>query len=423
MKKNAFTLIELLAVIVILSIIALIATPIILGIINDSKEQTNKISAENYIDAVEQAIVRENMKGVFRPEECTIADKVVTCTGYDKPLEVEVDGEVPTGRIIKINNGSVAIGTELIFKEFKATINEEGKLVVDKLDIQEESNIQQEGPEHLAKNNVRAVTESKTGIVPTQDSNGNITPGSEFKIRVSDKILDEKGDIAEYTFFVLSNDGNYVNLIAEQNITIDGIFTSEPQDADEWYVTSSNSYDNRYGPQTAYAYLSKATNNWTNVPIIKSFDYIDEGNQSIPTYGYQNIVTKLDEASGDYITTITPYSSDYGDLVIYKNMRARLPYVSEVIKNSTCNFNSSSCPLWLTNYLSSSNYYSPESGKVNSIEKNTGYWMLSSVEGQRGYVANVDNDGKAFIIYTNESTRGIRPVITVLKSDLLRVMK
>ena len=38
MKKNkAFTLIELLAVIVILAIIALIATPIILGIVEDVK--------------------------------------------------------------------------------------------------------------------------------------------------------------------------------------------------------------------------------------------------------------------------------------------------------------------------------------------------------------------------------------------------
>ena len=36
-RKNAFTLIELLAVIVILAIIALIATPIVLDIIDDTK--------------------------------------------------------------------------------------------------------------------------------------------------------------------------------------------------------------------------------------------------------------------------------------------------------------------------------------------------------------------------------------------------
>ena len=54
--KKGFTLIELLAVIVILAIIALIATPIVLNIINDSKENSNKRSIELYGKAVEQAV-------------------------------------------------------------------------------------------------------------------------------------------------------------------------------------------------------------------------------------------------------------------------------------------------------------------------------------------------------------------------------
>ena len=41
MKKKGFTLIELLAVIVILAIIAVIAVPIVLNIIDDSKENSN----------------------------------------------------------------------------------------------------------------------------------------------------------------------------------------------------------------------------------------------------------------------------------------------------------------------------------------------------------------------------------------------
>ena len=56
--KKGFTLIELLAVIVILAIIALIAAPIILGIINDAKEDSEKRSIENYAHAVELAVAR-----------------------------------------------------------------------------------------------------------------------------------------------------------------------------------------------------------------------------------------------------------------------------------------------------------------------------------------------------------------------------
>ena len=54
--KKGFTLIELLAVIVILAIIALIATPIVLNIINKTKESASLRSAEFYLDAVENSI-------------------------------------------------------------------------------------------------------------------------------------------------------------------------------------------------------------------------------------------------------------------------------------------------------------------------------------------------------------------------------
>ena len=46
---KGFTLVELLAVIVILAVIALIATPIVLSIINDTKESAVIRSAEMYV--------------------------------------------------------------------------------------------------------------------------------------------------------------------------------------------------------------------------------------------------------------------------------------------------------------------------------------------------------------------------------------
>ena len=62
MKVKGFTLIELLAVIVILAIIALIAVPIILNIIDDSKESTVLVSGKNYIRALEQQILSKNIR-------------------------------------------------------------------------------------------------------------------------------------------------------------------------------------------------------------------------------------------------------------------------------------------------------------------------------------------------------------------------
>ena len=56
-KKKGFTLVELLAVIVILALVALIATPIILNVINDAKKQAALESLKGYIDGAEKAIM------------------------------------------------------------------------------------------------------------------------------------------------------------------------------------------------------------------------------------------------------------------------------------------------------------------------------------------------------------------------------
>ncbi len=105
--KKGFTLIELLAVIVILAIIALIATPMILNIINDSKNESEKVSKELYLDAVIQAIAKENLNNEFNPSICTIeSDGNLLCIQNSKieNLKVEVNGTRPCGGAIALNS-------------------------------------------------------------------------------------------------------------------------------------------------------------------------------------------------------------------------------------------------------------------------------------------------------------------------------
>ena len=105
--KKGFTLIELLAVIVILAIIALIATPMILNIINDSKNESEKVSKELYLDAVIQAIAKENLNNEFNPSICTIeSDGNLLCIQNSKieNLKVEVNGIRPCGGAIALNS-------------------------------------------------------------------------------------------------------------------------------------------------------------------------------------------------------------------------------------------------------------------------------------------------------------------------------
>ena len=103
MKKKGFTLVELLAVIVILAIIALIATPIILGVIETSKKGASENSALGYLDAVEKQIARNLLDEDVRNDIKNRAYSVEEL----KNLGVKVKGSEPSNGIIEIKNGEV----------------------------------------------------------------------------------------------------------------------------------------------------------------------------------------------------------------------------------------------------------------------------------------------------------------------------
>lgn len=111
MKKRGFTLIELLSVIVILAIIALIATPIIMGVIEDSKKGAAKSSALGYIDAVEKQIAINAIKNtnlivddVYEVSELTVAGVKVKGDMPSDVSWVKINNKQVTAYSLKINN-------------------------------------------------------------------------------------------------------------------------------------------------------------------------------------------------------------------------------------------------------------------------------------------------------------------------------
>ena len=101
MKSKGFTLVELLAVIVILAIIALIAVPVFLGIINNSKKNSDKEAVNLYTDTVEKAIQKKQMADPnFQPDKCEIqSDGNLECFNGTTSLgtvKVTMKGTKPT---------------------------------------------------------------------------------------------------------------------------------------------------------------------------------------------------------------------------------------------------------------------------------------------------------------------------------------
>ncbi len=102
MNKKGFTLVELLAVIVILAIIALISTPIILGVIEKAKIGAAEQSTLGYIDAVEKQIVYNQVK----ENQTKIIDRTYTVEEL-KNLGVSVKGAKPKSGSVTIENGTI----------------------------------------------------------------------------------------------------------------------------------------------------------------------------------------------------------------------------------------------------------------------------------------------------------------------------
>lgn len=128
-----FTLIELLAVIVILAVIAVIATPIVLNIIDESRMSSKIRAAENYLDAVELAIVEANVEygGEFYPKACLINEKGnLLCDGSSDEIIVEMDGEKPTSGEIIFQNKEIKT-VDLVFYDIGIYTNENGELAYD----------------------------------------------------------------------------------------------------------------------------------------------------------------------------------------------------------------------------------------------------------------------------------------------------
>ena len=124
--KRAFTLIELLAVIVILGIIALITYPIVSDLINNSEKETFKTSVNELVNITEINYSDFERTGSVN---YVLEDGKLSCDicGGEK---IAYNGDIEDGKgSIVISNGkTVAVNIENIY--YKASLNEKGKIIV-----------------------------------------------------------------------------------------------------------------------------------------------------------------------------------------------------------------------------------------------------------------------------------------------------
>ena len=128
MKNKGFTLMELLAVIILLAIIALIAVPIVMNIISNAEEASEMRSAELYIDAVDKSVLAYNMSNKLKDAICTVqSDGNLNCDGII--ITVDVKNTKATAGTITIENRRVTKVENLTIRNKRYNRGLDGVLV------------------------------------------------------------------------------------------------------------------------------------------------------------------------------------------------------------------------------------------------------------------------------------------------------
>jgi len=352
-NKFGFTIIELLAVIVILAIISLIAIPIVLDVVKDSKKSSLLSGANFYEDAVKYAIA--NSGGISAGSypitaEGNLCKTALPCSEEDT-IKVKTDGTKPTGGLLILEGGEIIALTVVL----------EGETIV------------------------RGLNGEYVYTPCVLISGDKYTMGSKYECEVKPGV--------KYNFFVLSQeeDGT-TNLIMDRNINSDGtpvtkyIAAATPENgvynivqwvspSDYYSAGGQGSQYNSKGPITAMNFLNKATKSWENIKNL-NITYDDEFG---PVDGVERV--KNFKVTG----------------------KARLPYYRELEMYDT----ETGRNAFLYDYLTDGGM------QTNVIPEVKGYWtMASSSNNANGKhaAALTSTNGKV----ANVSAHiGVRPVINV----------
>jgi len=244
--KKGFTIVELLAVMVLLSIIALITVPVVLKTIDKAENRTLEVSANLYLKAVEKVIVEKNedLEIIFSPETCKVNDNGnITCDDEEEII-IKTSGDRPNSGEITFEDGFIT-GASLVFGEQILLMDSNGGFKI--------------------KNNkyiCNRVTKSTVGNIPE----GNYVTGDEYICEVSKGVF--------YNFFVINKTGDNIYLILSHNIdskgqlvTLDSISSGETETV----------FESASDRSAAENFLKNATSSWNNSLIL---DIV------LPAYGW-----------------------------------------------------------------------------------------------------------------------------------------
>ena len=391
-NKKGFTLIELLAVIVVLAIIALIATPIVMNTIKNAKKGAAERSADNYIKQVETAVAEERLnKNEVLEGEYQITsdgnlcrDKSASCSD-DNKIKIEMSGTKPTSGKIKITNGSVdQSSSSMTVGDYTVSYNSTKKTY-----------------EATEKGNTTPATPQPT----KRYINGEVVYFDVTTGKKCSNYTETQSNIGVKSgcmkFYAFNDDGgSNVNLLLDHNTTAT--------------VAWNSSGSNASGPSEVLKQLNDDTKSWVGTKTPSNYTMNQSGQTSNAKYtiNYSDYKARLITAGEvAQITGNTTWDERTAKNIYYFDSKT-------TTASTTCKSgNTTGCKYgWLDDRTSKK---CTTYGCLNNSDKETyGYWTASSRADSSNYAwgvssASVRNNG---VRYSRDY--GVRPVITILKSNL-----
>ena len=371
--KKGFTLIELLAVIVILAVISLIATPMILGVIETSKESSAKVSAYGYIDAVETQVAINELDA----NKTNIEDGVYEVEDLKNTYGLVVKGELPTSNSwVKIEKGQV-VDYSLKIGEYVVNYSESGVTITRGGEITTK-------PDGLTKSGATKVEASETdthrGIVYLDPTNLSNVCNAENSVSTTET---KTGCMKWYIF---NDDGNNYTMILDHNTTA----------RIRWNDDNKNV---SYEESNLYSAVQdlKTTSSWIVEPRLITAEEIN-------TITGKNDFDSTSSNSWYYLDTVTQTKE-----IFTETKRSKYDWLYNnltLCKTDNIDYGCS---------IEDKNIYT---GYGTAGEGNTyAYWIATIVGDTNGTnVWRVTRAGSLGDYSSNNPNHGIRPVITISKS-------
>ena len=399
-NKKGFTLIELLAVIVVLAIIALIATPIVMNTIKNAKKGAAERTADNYIKQVETAVAESRIdgtkiaNGTYNIQQDGNLCPASGCGENDKDkITIDMSGTKPTSGKIKITNGSVdQSSSSMTVGSYEVAYNPTTNKY-----------------EATKKENTTPATPQPTKTY----KNGEVVY---FNVTTGEKCSDYTETQSNtgtksgcMKFYVFNDDGkDTVNLILDHNTTV-------------FLVGWNSSGSNASGPKEVLDHLKSDTGSWvgTITPENYTMDQSTQASNAKYTIDYSSYKARLITAQEvAQITGNTTWDEKTATNSFYFDSK------TDTASTTCTDGNTTGCQYgWLYDrtHTSCTTY-----GCLNNSDQETyGYWTASSRADYSNlhawsvyYNASVNSDFVGYRGVLTSNLRGVRPVITILKSKL-----